>query len=239
VFAVLQEAGPYLASFVGKLGEFLRLFAESQSIKLFFGTLEAALGVLIAIFSNPIVQKIVLFTSAIMGVVKAFSLMFKVGKFVFLVVASYVKTAIKAFEALKFALFAVRYYFVTTSAPVLALVAAIAAIVAIFVLAYANSEKLREALKELYEKVLAKVVEVFNEVKGAIEEVIGSFGSAEGIGETFKNIFKTIGDYLAAYFVPILEAVLKVSTNLYAESSHCSQETLTVQKSTLAKRLVL
>ena len=208
VFTILQEAGPYLASFVSKLGEFLRLFAESESIKMFFGTLELALGVLIKIFSNPIIMKITLFTAAIMGVAKAFHLMFKVGKFVFLLVTKYIGFATKAFKLLKFEMFRVQYYFVTLSTPVLVTIAAIAALVAIFVLAYANSEKLRNALKELYEKVLAKIVEVFNEVKGALEEVMASMGSTEGIAGTFKNIFKAIGDFLADHFVPILEKIL-------------------------------
>lgn len=208
IFEILQEAGPYLADFVVKLGEFIRLFTESESIKMFFGTLELALGVLIKIFSNPIIMKITLFTAAVLGVAKAFHLMFKVGKFVFLLLTKYVGFAIKAFKLLKFEMFRVQYYFVTLSTPVLVTIAAIAALVAIFVLAYANSEKLRNALKDLYEKVLAKVVEVFNEVKDALEEVMASMGSTEGAGKTFKNIFKSIGDFIAKYLVPILEKTL-------------------------------
>ena len=215
VFAILQEAGPYLADFLVKLGKFIRLFTESKSIQIFFGTLELGLDVLIAIFSNPIIQRVALFTAAIMGAAKALTLMGRVGKFAMLLVSKYTTMATtiataskKAFAMLKFQMFQVQYYFVTLSTPVLVTVAAIAALVAIFVLAYANSEKLRNALKELYEKVLAKIVEVFNEVKGALEEVMVSMGSTEGVGQTFKNIFKSIGDFIAKYLVPILEKTL-------------------------------
>ena len=215
IFAILQSAGPYLADFVTKLGEFLALFVESKSIEIFFGTLELALDVLIAIFSNPIIQKVALFTAAIMGAVKALSLMGRVGRFAMLVVSKYMRMATaaavfakKAFLALKFEMFRVHYYFVTLSTPVLLAVAAIVALVAIFYLAYKNSEKLRNALKELYEKVLAKIIEVFNEVKGALEEVMASMGGTEGFAVSFKNVFKSIGDFLAKHFVPILEKIL-------------------------------
>ena len=215
VFAILQEAGPYLADFLVKLGKFIRLFTESKSIQIFFGTLELGLDVLIAIFSNPIIQRVALFTAAIMGAAKALTLMGRVGRFAMLLVSKYTTMATsivtiskKAFTALKFEMFRVQYYFVTLSTPVLLTVAAIVALVAIFYLAYKNSEKLRNALKELYEKVLAKIVEVFNEVKGALEEVMVSMGSTEGVGQTFKNIFKSIGDFIAKYLVPILEKTL-------------------------------
>lgn len=208
IFAILQSAGPYLASFATKFGEFMALFVESKSIQMFFGTLELALSILIEIFSNPIIMQATLFTAAILGVAKAFHLMFKIGKFVFLLLSKYIKFAAAAFKFLKFQMFAVQYYFVTMSTPVLLTVAAIAALVAIFVLAYANSKKLRDALKELYEKVLAKIVEVFNEVKGALEEVMGSMGATEGVGKTFHKIFEAIGDFLAKHFVPILEKFL-------------------------------
>jgi len=215
VFAILQEAGPYLADFVVKLGKFIRLFTESKSIQIFFGTLELALDVLIAIFSNPIIQRVALFTAAIMGAAKALTVMGRVGKFAMLLVSKYMTMATasaafakKAFLALKFEMFRVQYYFVTLSTPVLLAVAAIVALVAIFYLAYKNSEKLRNALKELYEKVLAKIIEVFNEVKEVLEEVMASMGSTEGVGETFKNVFKAIGDFIAKYLVPILEKTL-------------------------------
>jgi len=208
VFTILQSAGPYLASFVKKLGEFLRLFAESKSIEMFFGTLEKALGVLIAVFSNPIVQKIIIFTSAFLGVVKALHLMLKVGQFVFKILISYIIKAIQIAEFLGKAFYALSGATGLATGPLLAVIAAVAALVAIFVLAYQNSEALREALKELYEKVIAKVKEAFEGVKDALEEVIGSFGSAKGMGESFKNIFKSIGDFIAKYFVPVLENML-------------------------------
>jgi phage-related protein len=208
VFEVLQKAGPALGEFVGKLVDFVSLFAESQSINIFFGVLSTAVGALTAIFSNEIVMKVVLFTSSVLAVAKAFSVMFRVGKFVFLLLTKYVGTLLMAYDKLKFAMFALKYLFVTTATPILALVAGIAAVIAIFALAYANSEKLREALKALYEKVLQKVIDVFNEVKAVVEEVIGSFGSAKGAGDTFKDIFKTIGDFIATYFVPVLENML-------------------------------
>ena len=208
VFGVLQEAGPYLASFVKKLGQFMKIFAESESIKMFFGTLETALDILIKVFSDPIVQKIVLFTSAFLGVVKALHLLAKVGGFVFKILISYVGKVFTIVEKLGGAFTLLGEVTGLATGPLLGIIAAVAAVIAIFVLAYQNSENFRKALKDLVEKVISKVKEAFEGIKDAFDDVLSSFGGMKGAGDGLKSTFKAIGDFAAKYLVPILEKTL-------------------------------
>ncbi len=208
IFEVLQEAGPYLASFVDQLAKFLALFAESQSIKMFFGTLETALRILTDIFSQPMVQKVLLFGAAFLGVVKALSVISRVGGFVFKVLIAYVGKALFIVEKLRIGFTLLSTTTGLATGPLLAVIAAVAAVIAIFVLAYQNSEKFREALKDLAEKTIDKVKEAFQGIKDAINDVMSSFGGMKGSGDGLKSTFKAIGDFTAKYLLPVFENML-------------------------------
>jgi len=218
VAETLQKAAPAMGDFVTKLGKLLSLFAESESIENFFGTLEFVLDILIKIFSNEMVSKIALQVAAIVGVSKALSVVGRVGRFVFMSIAGVFKKlyivfsgVFKLLRGVSWLLGKLRVGFMLLGASggmATVLVAGLVAFYAAMALAVVYSEKFRNALKELYERVLVRIKDAFDGVKGAIQEVFESMGFGGGFVENFKNAFKALGDFLAEYFVPYLERFL-------------------------------
>ena len=216
---ILQSAAPYLADFVAKLGVFLSLFVESKSIEYFFKTLEMALDVLIKIFSNEQIRKISLQVAAFMGIAKALSVIKFFGRIAFGILFKYVMMVLTPLKYLWKALALVwkglkllRLAFIilggVSGGVATAIVVGIVALYAAVALAIVFSQKLRDALKELFEKVLNKLKDAFDEVKGALEEVFGAFGSGKGVVDGLKEGFRMFGDFLAVYWVPLLEDIV-------------------------------
>jgi len=215
VFEILQKAAPAMGDFVTKLGEFLSLFAESQSIEMFFGTLETVLDILIKIFSNDIIRKIALQVAMIIGVSKALSVVGRIGRFVFMAIGGAFGKIAFVFRVLGVLLKGVIGYFKLLRLGIMLLgvgggvatgiTIAIAALYAAIALAIVYSQKLRDALKELWEKVLAKLKDAFDDIKGVLDEVFGAMGVGSISIDKFKNAFRAFGDFLAEYWVPYLE----------------------------------
>jgi phage-related protein len=103
IFAILQSGSPALADFLDKLAQFLLKFTETGSINAFFGALGKGLDVLNAVFGNATVQKILLVIAPIFGVIKALTLMSKVGGFGIKVISGYFFKAQKLYNGLKIA----------------------------------------------------------------------------------------------------------------------------------------
>jgi phage-related protein len=214
IFRVFTDAAPAVGEFFGELVETLKIFTESESIENFFGVLTKILDVLNNIFSNPVVNKILLTTAAFLGIVKALSLAQKVAFFAFKVFASYpiklfnmVMSTAGAFQSLGAVLG------VSTGAA-LGIVAAIGAVIAAIVLAYQNSEKFREAVKKLVDAVFVKLKKAFDSIKDTLENVFKKFGAGKDSVEGFKNMFEKLGDilakivpYIKTYVIGVIEQV--------------------------------
>ena len=218
-FRILQSAAPFLADFVTKLGVFMSLFVESKSIEYFFKTLEGALDILINIFSNETIRKASLQIAAFLGIAKAFSIISFFGRKALLILFKYVRMVLIPLKFLWGALKLVgnglkllRLAFIVlggvSGGVATAIVVGIVALYGAIALAIVFSKKLRDALKELFEKVLNKLKNAFNEVKGALEEVFGAFGSGKGVVDGLKEGFRMFGDFLAVYWVPLLELIV-------------------------------
>jgi hypothetical protein len=85
--------------------------------------------------------------------------------------------------------------------PVGLIIAGIAAVIAIFVIAYLKSKALRDAIADMGEVLMGNLKQAWDKIKAAIDEFLPT---AKSVGDTFKEI----GDFLAKYFIPILEIVL-------------------------------
>jgi hypothetical protein len=79
----MTETGPVFGEFLVNLSLILKTFTETGGIQIFFSILNQALGVVLAIFSNEIIQKIFLFLAAVKGITIAFGLLLTVSKFAF------------------------------------------------------------------------------------------------------------------------------------------------------------
>ena len=218
-FRILQSAAPFLADFVTKLGVFMSLFVESKSIEYFFKTLGGALDILTKIFSNDKVRQISLTVAAFLGVAKALSIIKFFATKAFLILLKYVMmvlgplkhvwTALKAIWAgLKYIRLALMVLGGASGGVATAIIVGILALYAAIALAIVYSQKLRDALKELFGKILNKLKDAFDEVKGALEEVFGSFEGGGGVINGLKEGFRMFGDFLAVYWVPLLELIV-------------------------------
>jgi len=218
----LMDGAPALGEFVDKFVDFLAIFAESESINNFFTALNFGLDVLTAIFSNPLIQKIVLFVGAQLAFVKAGQLMFSIGKFAFLTLAGYVG---KLFDALKFlgkgfgllktGVGALAGVLGIATGPIWIIIGAIAAAVAIFALMYANSEKLREAVSKLIDAVGGALRNAFDIINQAIKDVMPGVDGLGGVFQKLGEIFGWLGDQFAKYVMPVVEFILvNLITNL-------------------------
>jgi hypothetical protein len=83
IFNVMTETGPVFGEFLVNLSLILKTFTETGGIQIFFSILNDALGVVLAIFSNEIVQKVFLFLAAVKGITLAFGVLLAISKFTF------------------------------------------------------------------------------------------------------------------------------------------------------------
>jgi phage-related protein len=221
ILTALTDGGPALGTFISKLTELILIFTETGSIKTFFGILTSALDTMIRVFSDPRVMNILMIAAPIIGALKAFTLLTKVGSFAFKVIAGY---AFKLFGALRMVLGPVLtlaqslgMLFTggvgTGFAATAGIFAGLLSIVAILVGAYAYSEKFREAIAKLGRELWDRLIKAFNTVKDAVKEVF--MGGSEG-AISFKDILAGIGDVLAV-IVPIIGTVLKTAIDAAAQ----------------------
>jgi hypothetical protein len=206
--ARLMEAAPAMAEFGEKLVDFLALFAESESINNFFRALSFAMDILLAIFSNPVIQKIALFVGAQLAFVKAAQLMFIVGKSVFLILSGYVMKLVTAFQFLSGSVSFIAYIFGVATFKVWLIIAAVAAVVAIFVIMYNKSETLRKALKDLVEKVMGALKDGWDRINEAIKEAMPSVDGVGGLFKIMGDNLKTVGDFIGTFIVPLFSVIL-------------------------------
>jgi phage-related protein len=214
ILDILQTAAPYLADFLGRLGELLLKFTETGSIQAFFETLSRAVDVLNNVFGNETVQKILLFIAPIMGTVKALTLMSKVGKFFFRAFAGYfvkIGQAIGKVSGLLGNAGMLKNMSLLTK---LKFAGWIGAIVTALVLMWQNSEKFREAVKKLYDVLVSKLIEAFNRIKDAIDTVMSKFGGAGGAADGLQKMFGALGDFIATYIMPILTTLIENGINV-------------------------
>ena len=212
------EAGPVLGDFIVKFTEFLEKFAESGSIKVFFGILNEALDIAITIFSNENVAKAFGFVAAVTAIGKAGSVLGGIFSFAGKVLDGYitkgfqVATLIPGLGA-KAKIMGINFAAagggltglsaaLGVSAGTVALAAAgIFAFAAVIFLAYQKSEIFREAVSKLIDSVGGALKEAFNTILAAIQEVMPEI-------ENWGDVFKEIGDYIGTYVVPVLEILL-------------------------------
>lgn len=215
--SILMEAGPAMAEFGDKLIEFLVLFAESESIINFFKALSFVMDILLAVFSNPVVQKISMFVAAQLAFVKAGQLMYLVGRRVFLILAGYVMKLVTAFGFLKSVFGTIIYLFSIASIKFLLIAAAVAAVIAIFVIMYNKSETLRKALKDLVEKVMGALKEAWDRIDQAIRDAMPSVDGIGGLFQKIGDILKVVGDFIGTYIVPYFSVLLVGAIGVVAD----------------------
>lgn len=204
----LQGGAPALADFMTRLVTALMLFTETGSINAFFETLSKGLDVVIKIFGDETVQKILLFVAPIMGIVKAITLMSKVGGFFFRAFAGYFVKLGKMVSRVS-GLFGKAGLLKNMSLLTkLKFAGWIGAIVTALVLMWQNSEKFRDAAKKLYDVLVKKLIEAFNRIRDAIDKVLSKFGGAGGAAGGLQKMFGKLGDFIATYLAPIIEIVL-------------------------------
>ena len=214
IFATLQSAAPYLGEFLGKLTDLILKFTETGSIQAFFETLGKGLDVLNAFFGNETVMKIFMIIAPIMGMLKALTLMSKVGGFAFKVLFGYfvkfgglitaAKTGLTGLGAL-----------LGGAAGTGALVAGgIIAVAAAFYMMWQNSEKFRDAIKDLVDVVWGTLKDAFESIKATLDNVLKSFGGTSGAMDGLSKTFKAVGDFVAKYFIPIIKTQLVFAINL-------------------------
>lgn len=234
--ARLLEGAPALAEFVEKFVRFMAIFAESESINNFFKALSFVMDILLAIFSNEMVQKIALFVGAQLAFVKAFQLVNTVAAFAGKVVAGYflklggaiaflknvpaglsvlynstIPNLLSRVGLLQTAILKLSYALgISVGASSLILIGAIAGVIAIFALMYSKSETLRNAIKSLIDNVLNALRDAWYRINEAIKEAMPGF---EGVGD----IFKKLGDFFGNYIVPILSVVLVGAIGMVAD----------------------
>lgn len=214
ILDILQSAAPYLADFLGRLGNLILKFTETGSIQAFFETLSRGVDVLNNVFGNETVQKILLFIAPIMGTVKALTLLNKVGKFFGRAFAGYfvkLGPVITKVSGLLGNAGMLKNMSLLTK---LKFAGWIGAIVTALVLMWQNSEKFREAVKKLYDVLVKKLIEAFNRIKDAIDKVMSKFGGAGGAADGLKKIFGALGDFIATYIMPILTTLIENGINV-------------------------
>jgi hypothetical protein len=83
IFKKMTETGPVFGEFLVNIALLLKAFTETGGIQLFFSILNEAAQILVAVFSNEIVQKVFLFLAAIKGITLAFGVIAAVASFAF------------------------------------------------------------------------------------------------------------------------------------------------------------
>lgn len=84
IFNKMTSTGPIFGEFLVNIALLLKAFTDTGGVQLFFEILNKAASVLVAVFSNEIVQKVFLFLAAIKGVTIAFGVLYTVSRFAFM-----------------------------------------------------------------------------------------------------------------------------------------------------------
>jgi hypothetical protein len=166
------------------------------------------MDILLAIFSNPVIQKISLFVGAQLAFVKAAQIMFIVGKSVFLILSGYVMKLVAVFGFVNKSVGFFAYVFQIATIKVWLIIAAVAAVIAIFVIMYNKSETLRNALKNLVENVMGAFKEGWDRINEAIKEAMPSVDGVGGLFSILGDVLKSVGDFLGTFIVPLFEVLL-------------------------------
>jgi hypothetical protein len=86
IFNKMTSTGPVFGEFLVNIALLIKAFTETGGIQLFFDILNKAASVLVAVFSNEIVQKVFLFLAAVKGVTLAFGVLYSVSRFAFMAI---------------------------------------------------------------------------------------------------------------------------------------------------------
>jgi len=84
IFNKMTSTGPVFGEFLVNIALLLKAFTDTGGIQLFFDILNKAASILVAVFSNEIVQKVFLFLAAVKGITLAFGVLYTVSRFAFL-----------------------------------------------------------------------------------------------------------------------------------------------------------
>ena len=231
VVGIFEEMGPGLVSVLPTIGEGFEAAAQaisnltsSGAIEIFFGVLKEFAVLAKNITGNEIFQQIFAVVAPAFALSRALKLVLTFLRFIFLgAIVSKIGTFVSTFKTfqvvvgkLKFGLFAIKYFFVVFSTPILIATAAIAGLVAIFVAMYRESEIFRKAIKDLVDGVLEKAITIFETLKQKLEDALAPLGGLEGgmdilskAVDGLRAAFKWLGDILGAYVIPFLEGGLK------------------------------
>lgn len=218
---------PALGQFIEKFTKLIAVFSESGSIRAFFDQLNKGLDFLIKIFSNETVQQITLAIAGFLGIMKALTLMKNVALFATEAFAGYfikLGDILLKIPVLNTLANNMKFAFMNAGggvaglqaalglliSPIGAVLAAIALVIAIFVIAYLKSKALRDAIADMGEVLMGNLKQAWDKIKDALQEVMPGIQSA-------GDIFKEIGDFLAKYFIPILEILLVGAIELIAD----------------------
>jgi hypothetical protein len=82
----MTSTGPVFGEFLVNIALLLKAFTDTGGIQLFFDILNKAASILVAVFSNEIVQKVFLFLAAVKGVTLAFGALYTISRFAFLAI---------------------------------------------------------------------------------------------------------------------------------------------------------
>lgn len=86
IFNKMTSTGPVFGEFLVNIALLLKAFTDTGGIQLFFEILNKAASILVAVFSNEIVQKVFLFLAAVKGITLAFGTLYTISRFAFLAI---------------------------------------------------------------------------------------------------------------------------------------------------------
>lgn len=226
IFTILTNfsSGPIgktMGEVVNNLAEMLTIFADSQSIEIFFNIIKKATDMAAKLLSNEVVRQVIMFLGAVHAATTALWLLSVPIIFMSKV---WVGSLVKMFGVLKYAIAALINPLAAVKAalaplagalgigtgPLLAVIAAIAALAAIIYLAYQNSEQFRESIKWAIDYIKEGVVAAWGIIKSAFDSGAKSIGRvSDGIFD-FATLFKKIGDGLAVYVKLVVTNIIGI-----------------------------
>ena len=213
----MREAGPSIATFIGKMVEFVDLATDSGAIGVFFDTLTGVVGALVYALQNPAIHEGMITVGRVAAALVALRLAWGFLKIPLLAIISpftkIVGLLITFGPAIGGALANFGAFvglFIECGPAALALVnpitwvvAAIAGLVAAFVAMWNESEIFREAIKKLVDGVLTRAKEIFEKLKEKVEKALEPLGGMSGVVDKLKTVFKFLGDVIGKFIVPL------------------------------------
>jgi hypothetical protein len=209
---IANGALPTVGKFIESMAKLIRLFVDAESITIFFGTLRAAIEVIVGLLDNELGRAIIGGVGALAAFGLAIGLLSTGFSFLSSVGLGAIASMVRLFTVimpagaassatLTGALSALAAGQIALAWPILAVVAAIVAAVAIFKKAYDSSEALRTAVSGL--------VDIIGGVfKSALDDIKRSFENVFGKGEDLTKWFEKLGDILSVTIIPIIGAVV-------------------------------